>query len=62
MIQKVLSELCKCFGQKVSLSKYLLHVSANVSAGRAKDISQNLGIKLTNDQGKYLGMSAIHRG
>lgn len=60
IIQKVLNVFCECSGQKVNLSKSLLHVSSNVIDQRAKEISDCFGIQLTNDLGKYLGMPSIH--
>lgn len=48
VVQQFLEEFCMCSGQKVSLNKSLLHISANVTRQKAKDISDSLGIKLTN--------------
>lgn len=56
VIQNVLDKFCDYSRLKVSLSKSLLHLSANVPRQKVKEISDGLGIKLTNDLGKYLGM------
>lgn len=56
----MLSDFYGYSGQKVSLNKSLLHFSANVSTQKAKESSDCLVIKLTNDVGRYLGMSSIH--
>lgn len=44
----------------MSLSKSLVHASAKVRRDVAKDISEALGIPLTRNLGKYLGMSSIY--
>lgn len=60
MIQQVINNFYGWFGQKVSLCKSMVYVSSNVKSDLAKAISQNLGMLLTNNLEKYLGMSTIH--
>lgn len=60
VIQKVMRDFYGQSGQKISLNTSLLHISANVNTKKAKKISDFLGINLTNDLGRYLGIPFIH--
>lgn len=57
---KCLDHFCSHSGQRVSLNKSKLFLSPNISHSLASGISNILGIPLTNNLGKYLGVPIIH--
>lgn len=59
VIKGVLDEFCGESGQRVSYSKSLLYVSANVSQQKVRGLSNSLGIPLTDNLSKYLGMPIV---
>jgi len=61
VIRGVLERFCVASGQKVSLEKSKIFFSKNVSREMGKLISDESGIKATQDLGKYLGMPILHK-
>ncbi|XP_061370519.1 uncharacterized protein LOC133313201 [Gastrolobium bilobum] len=61
VINQVLRVFSDAFGQKISKEKTRVFFSKNVSLGRAKEISGSLGIGITPDLGKYLGVPLFHK-
>lgn len=59
IIKHCLDVFCTTFGQKVSFSKSKLLVSRNVTDGLANSLSAILGVPLTKQLGKYLGVPSI---
>ena len=55
-----MSNSCSHSGQRVSLNKSKLFLSPNISHSLASGISQILGIPLTKNLGKSLGVPIIH--
>ncbi|KAL7224711.1 hypothetical protein ACSBR1_026069 [Camellia fascicularis] len=47
-------------GQRINLQKSKMFISPNVNRNLAKKLSQQCGISLTQDLGKYLGVPLIH--
>ncbi|KAA3472427.1 reverse transcriptase [Gossypium australe] len=61
IIKETMNKFCEASGQKVSLDKSVMMVSANTREQKAKDLANRLGIKITKDLGKYLGVPTINR-
>ncbi|XP_061342523.1 uncharacterized protein LOC133288720 [Gastrolobium bilobum] len=61
VINQVLKLFSVASGQKVSEAKSRVFFSKNVGFNRAKEISECLGVGITNDLGKYLGVNLNHR-
>jgi len=55
-----LNRFCKASGQKVSFNKLVVHFLKNVNLQLKDDISRELGVSLTDNLGRYLGMLAMH--
>ena len=51
-----------CSGQKVNFQKSQVFVSQNVDTNLAHSLSQMSGIPLTNNLGKYLGVTSSMAG
>lgn len=62
LIRTGLQYFCLASGQKVNFQKSTVFFSLNVSNEVANDLSQNLGIAITQDIGKYLGFNLLHKG
>lgn len=60
VIKEVLDRFSRCSGQKVNLIKYHIYVSTNISLIIAGELAQAIGIPITNDLGRYLGVPSIH--
>ncbi|XP_075508178.1 uncharacterized protein LOC142545090 [Primulina tabacum] len=60
IILECLNSFCSCSGQKVNFHKSQIFVSKNVDDMVANSLSTASGIPLTDDLGKYLGVSSIH--
>ncbi|CAL1384036.1 unnamed protein product [Linum trigynum] len=60
VIRSCLEDFCLSSGQKVNLHKSAMFVSPNVHRDKAQRLSARAGISLTNDLGRYLGISAIN--
>ncbi|KAA3482794.1 Retrovirus-related Pol polyprotein LINE-1 [Gossypium australe] len=60
IIKETMTKFCEASGQKVSLDKSVMMVSANTGEQKAKDLASRLGIKITKDFGKYLGVPTIN--
>ncbi|XP_057747786.1 uncharacterized protein LOC130966983 [Arachis stenosperma] len=60
IIKNALSLFCGCSGQKVNLGKSCVFFSSNVNHNTRHHLSQELGINLTVNLGKYLGVPLIH--
>ena len=56
VIKGILDLFCKSFGQKVNLSKSCIFFSKNIHMHRKTELSNALGVRLTSDFGKYLGV------
>lgn len=61
VIKDCLDWFCTVVGQKVSLSKSIIHYSSNVSSTLAGSLTASLGFQATRQPGKYLGMPAINK-
>lgn len=59
-MEKIMTEFCNIFGQQVNLAKSRLFVSLNVGFNKARVLSNNFDITLTNDLGKYIGVPFLH--
>lgn len=59
-MKRIMSYFCGVSGHKISLSKSKMFVSKNVHASRAIRYSHMVGIGLTPDLGKYLGVPILH--
>ena len=60
VIKGALDIFCKSSGQKVNFSKSCVFFSKKVPHLRRNELSQELGIKLTSDLGRYLGVPLLH--
>ena len=58
---KCLNLFCSTSGQKVSNTKTKVYFSKNVHISRALALSARLGVSLTGDLGKYLGIPLLHK-
>ena len=61
-ILDVLGKFCRESGQKISLDKSRIYFSPNVRNEVKEEIRERLGIRETNNIGKYLGFPFKHRG
>lgn len=61
LIKQILYNFCEAFGQKVSFQKSHVFFSGNVQEWDAENLSQALGIQLTEDLGRYLGVPMIYQ-
>ena len=61
-ISDVLDKFCRESGQKISLDKSRIYFSPNVRNELKEEISERLGIRETNNIGKYVGFPLKHRG
>ncbi|XP_028761232.1 uncharacterized protein LOC114719845 [Neltuma alba] len=60
-IREIMRFFCEVSGHQINLQKSKMFVSRNVHASRAISLSQSLGITLTADLGKYLGVPLLHQ-
>ena len=60
-ISDVLEKFCRESGQKISHDKSRIYFSPNVSDELKEEISERLGVRETNNIGKYLGFPLKHR-
>ncbi|KAH9730831.1 putative ribonuclease H protein [Citrus sinensis] len=60
VINKVMEEFCVSSGAKVNKSKTLVYFSKNISAMEVSRISSELGVSVTDNLGKYLGVLLLH--
>ncbi|CAL1352198.1 unnamed protein product [Linum trigynum] len=60
IIKQCLDEFCSSSGQRVNYQKSAIFVSANIRRRCARALSDWVGIPLTVDLGRYLGVMAIH--
>lgn len=60
LIKNILDLFCRCSGQKISENKSRIFFSMNVSGHSRSQIIQASGFQVTNDLGKYLGVSILH--
>ena len=61
-ISDVLEKFYRESGQKISTDKSRIYFSSNVSDELKEEISERLGIRETNNIGKYLEFPLKHRG
>lgn len=59
-IIEVLDNFCNLARQKVSLGKFHIYFSNNVTRRRKRNICRKTGINVTNDLGRYLGSPLFH--
>lgn len=60
VLKKCMDAFCDLSGQSVNFEKSKIYCSPNVCKELASNISQICGSPLTNNLGKYLGMTLIH--
>ena len=60
VIKGILDIFCKSSGQKINFAKSCVCFSKNVHGTKRQEISDALGIWLTSDLGKYLGVPFFH--
>ncbi|KAK4257184.1 hypothetical protein QN277_006806 [Acacia crassicarpa] len=60
-VRRVMKNFCETSGHRINLAKSRMFCSLNVNFNRAMELSQLLGIGLTSDLGKYLGVPVIHK-
>ena len=60
VVKGILDLFCASSGQKVNNQKSCVFFSKNVSLARKQDLSNALGMRLTSDLGKYLGIPLFH--
>ncbi|XP_061348715.1 uncharacterized protein LOC133294051 [Gastrolobium bilobum] len=61
IINQVLKIFSAASRQKISENKSRVMFSRNVGVTRAKEIGEKLGVGITNDLGKYLGVNLSHK-
>ena len=61
-ILDVLEKFCRESSQKISPNKSRIYFSPNVSDELKEEIGERLGIRETNNIGKYLGFPLKHQG
>ena len=61
-ILDILGKFCRESGQKINLDKSKIYFSPNVRKELKEEISERLGIRETNNIGKYLGFPLKHQG
>lgn len=59
-INEILENFCSISGGKVNKEKTQMFFSRNVKQATAKNIAKECGFSVTNNLGKYLGMSLLH--
>lgn len=59
-IREVMESFCKVSGHRINLAKSKMFCSRNVHFHRATELSEQLGVGLAGDLGKYLGVPLIH--
>ncbi|OMO90964.1 reverse transcriptase [Corchorus capsularis] len=60
-VREVLDRFCLASGAEVSLEKSRVFISPKASGSNVRLVSNLLGIGLTNDLGKYLGIPLVHK-
>ena len=55
-----MEEFCASSGAKVNKSKTLVYFSTNILAMEASRISSELGVSMTDNLRKYLGVPLLH--
>ena len=58
---RCLDTFCQATGQRMNKDKTRIYFSKNVHFTRAVEMSQRMGVKLTGDLGKYLGIPLLHK-
>jgi hypothetical protein len=61
-INRVLKEFCEASGQKVSLAKSKIFLPKYLDKSRFGFLESELGLKISNSFGKYLGVSILADG
>ena len=61
VIQNCLNKFCQSSGMVVNAAKTRIFFSKNIHHNRSSEISSILGFSVTNDLGKYLGVSLQHQ-
>ena len=60
VVEKVFNYFCDCSGQRLSKDKSMVFFSRNVNDKTAKILGRLLGMKVTNNLGRYLGVPLIY--
>lgn len=60
-IKTILQQFCDQSGQKINLRKSQVWFSGNVTEDAALALSHDLGVNITKDLGKYLGVPMLHQ-
>lgn len=60
VINDILTKFCDCSSQKINRSKTQVIFSNNMIIKVRKEISKLLGVDMTDDLGKYLGVPLLH--
>ena len=61
ILEEVFHQFCVCSGQKLSKEKSVVFFSRNVKPHVVKVLGDAMGMKVTNDLGRYLGVPILHR-
>ncbi|CAN1191033.1 Putative ribonuclease H protein At1g65750 [Linum perenne] len=56
----VLDRFCSASGQSISKDKFRVYFCKNIPQAKARGIVEALGIRATNDLGRYLGVPILH--
>lgn len=56
-----IQHFCAASGQKINLQKTKIYFSKGVHFTRQMEMSSRMGVGLTGDLGKYLGVPLIHK-
>ena len=60
VINAVLDEFCRSFGEKINRIKTNIFFSSNVPANVARSIGKTFGFTITKNLGRYLGIPLLH--
>ena len=60
LLESVFRVFCDSFGQKISKQKSVVFFSRNVNQDNINGLGNGMGMVVTNDLGKYLGVPIIH--
>ena len=60
VVEEILHKFCHYSGTKISRQKSLVFFSNNVTQNKRMDINNRLGVVVTKELGKYLGVPIIY--
>lgn len=61
LMKGIMQWFCGALGHKINLNKSKVFFSKNIHFNRAQELSHELGIGITGDLGKYLGVPLLHK-